>query len=79
MIYKDFGEFIEKKKEGENGCSQEWLDENKLSLKDFKKDNQSNKNCWNCKGCKGCEECEWCVGCEGCKGCEGCIEKRKKR
>lgn len=69
-----------------NGCTQEFLDSNGLTLKKFDKMNKNNEqcfNCWNCVNCEFCYECEnckecckcWdCTSCEFCNNCNNCIE-----
>ena len=82
-IYKNFADYLRKRKDGENGCTQEFLngyydgDE-----KAFENDNATNKECYNCfncrdcRGCRGCAKCTDCSFCTSCKDCRDCTDCR---
>lgn len=77
-IFKDLNEYKDYCKNNiydfTNGCTQEFLDEYKISLEDYIARNETNHNCWNCWECIKCENCNNCNDCLDCKNCIDCTE-----
>ena len=69
-VFKDYEDFLENKNDGENGVSQESL--NNYYAGDIKKaedDNISNKGCFDCVKCVMCENCIRCAYLANCYYC----------
>lgn len=69
-IFRNRKDYIENKKAGGNGCTQAWLDKNKLELKDIVLVDCF--NCFNCFNCNNCNSCDYCNNCDSCNNCDGC-------
>ena len=67
-------DFIKNTKNHEkiNGCSFEFLENNKMTIKEYSSMNETNNNCWNCINCKECSFCNNCTECENCNKCLCC-------
>lgn len=68
-VFKDYKDFLENKKIGENGVTQDFL--NKFyggNINKAQADNKNNKNCFNCEYCN-CFNCDYCDYCDYCDNC----------
>ena len=79
METKIFKNLEEYKNSGErcNGCSQQFLDEHKITLAEYSVINEGNSRCWNCwkcEGCSDCNDCDYCLNCVRCTDCKRCKE-----
>ena len=66
-------------KQGINTCTQQFLDENYLSLEDYQFLNKSNYGCHNCLNCEDCTKCfdsqclTYCIECKNCSYLNNCL------
>jgi hypothetical protein len=67
-IYKDYLDFLDREDKAENGCTQEWLNINKLTIEQVK---DSLLDCFNCFSCYICNYCKRCNDYRYCEHCNG--------
>lgn len=57
-IFKNYSEFLNRPYESINGVTQEFLNDNNLTLDDVNLVDCF--GCWNCQNCLNCDYCEYC-------------------
>lgn len=73
QIFKSYDEFLSTAHVSVNGCTQEFLDKNNLTLEQFVEMNETNYSCWCCIDCIDCVRCVECTRCDNCTRCERCV------